>query len=83
MPTLLTHSMLICRFPSYTHFGENTHQLDNAELSLASSSTPDVFEFYRRPVTAAKTSEIDLIHVESFDIKRSLWPSNQYFNVII
>jgi len=38
--------MWVSPFPSSTCSGMNARQLDNAELSLVSSSAVDVFELY-------------------------------------
>jgi hypothetical protein len=60
----------------------HTRQLHSIELGLKSYLAIDIIEFYRKLVTASKTTEIDLIPFSSFDPAYALWPNIRYYDMI-
>jgi hypothetical protein len=59
------------------HNHVSTRIFDDTDLALLSDDPTSIVTFYRHLVQPAKSAEIDLCPIHSFDSAHYLWPKNQ------
>jgi hypothetical protein len=74
--TLTPHPLWISPFATMVHKNVSTRTFDDTDLALLSDDPTAIVTFYRHLIQLAKSAEIDLCPIHSFDSAHSLWPKN-------
>jgi hypothetical protein len=74
--TLTPHPLWISPFATMVRKHVSTRTFDDTDLALLSDDPTAIVTFYRHLVQLAKSAEIDLCPIHSFDSAHYLWPKN-------
>jgi hypothetical protein len=80
--TLTPHKIWISPFATTVRKHVSTRTFDSTELALLSDEPTAIVKFYRYLVQLAKSAEIDLCPLSSFDSAHALWPKNRCAAII-
>jgi hypothetical protein len=77
--TLTPHKIWISPFATTVRKHVSTRTFDSTELALLSDEPMVIVKFYCHLVQLAKSTEIDLCPLSSFDLAHALWPKWRLF----